>query len=70
MLLQVMAYPRDVDGNLHTIRESYPGHLSQGRVRLLGSSGIDPGAYPSLLGRASQGGSDGLLGKLLPTFSY
>src|SRR3954454_22459497 len=41
VLLQVVALARDVDGDLHAVREAHAGDLAQRRVRLLRRGGVD-----------------------------
>jgi hypothetical protein len=36
MFLEVMPDPRDIGGHLHAVRQTNPGDLSQGGIRLLG----------------------------------
>src|SRR3954451_4239874 len=51
VLLQVVALARDVDRDLHLVREPHAGHLAQSRVRLLRRGGVDARAHPATLRR-------------------
>jgi len=42
VLLQVMAFTRDVSGDLRTVGEPHTRHLAHGRVGLLGRGGVNP----------------------------
>src|ERR687884_1698976 len=59
VLLQVVALARDVDRDLHPVREPHAGHLAQRRVRLLRGGGVDARADAATLG-----GSHALLAPL------
>src|SRR5688572_200995 len=50
VLLQVVADPGDVRGDLHAARQAHASHLAQRRVRLLGRGGVHPRAHASTLG--------------------
>ena len=49
MLLKVMTNTGDISCNFHTIGQSDTSHFSQGRVRLLGSRGVNPNTNASFL---------------------
>src|SRR5690606_2714691 len=50
VLLQAMAFARNVGGDFQTIRQPDTGHFTQRRVRLLGGHGSDLLANAALLG--------------------
>src|SRR6516164_5621018 len=60
VLLQVVAFTRDVAGHLHAVGEPHPRHLAQRRVRLLGRGGVHPRADAPLLRARSERGRAGL----------
>ena len=83
VLLKVVAFTRNIAGNLDTIGKTYSGDLTKGGVRLLRSRGLHCGAYAALLRcgcvdrSLSQGiesflesRSSGLLHRCLSSFSY
>src|SRR5262249_49357532 len=49
MLLQIVAFARDVADHLEAVRESHLRDLAQGRVRLLRGRGVNPGTHATLL---------------------
>ena len=55
MLLQVVAFARDVRGHFDAVREPHAGHLAEGRVRLLRGHRLDDGADAALLRAALHG---------------
>ena len=55
VLLEVVALARDVGGHLEPAGQPDPGHLAEGRVRLLRGVGVDAGAHAPSLGRAPEG---------------
>jgi hypothetical protein len=56
MLLKVVSFTGDIARNLNAVRQTDPGDLTQGGVRLLGSRGLDGRADASLLrGRSVDG---------------
>src|SRR3954464_7077129 len=55
VLLEVVADARDVGSDLDAARQAHTGDLAEGRVRLLGSRGVDAGADTASLGRTLQG---------------
>src|SRR5271154_5904048 len=55
MLLQVMAFARDVADDLETIGQPHLGNLAQRRVRLLRRRRVDAGADAALLRALLQG---------------
>src|SRR5215207_533535 len=61
VLLQVVAYARDVGGDLDAAGQPDAADLAQGRVGLLGRSRVDARADPPPLGRALQRRGLGLL---------
>src|SRR5579863_6750449 len=54
MLLQVMAFARDVADHLEAVGQAHLGDLAQRRVRLLRGRGVDARANPALLRRLLQ----------------
>jgi hypothetical protein len=52
VLLEVVANPRDISSNFHSIGQPYPGNLSKCGIRFFGSGRIYPNTYPSFLGRS------------------
>jgi hypothetical protein len=50
MFLEVMPDPRDIGGHLHAVRQTNPGYLPQGGIRLLGCGGINPDTDAPFLG--------------------
>jgi hypothetical protein len=50
VLLKVVTFTRDVSVYFLTVGKPYPGYLSHGRVRLLGSGGINPYTNTATLG--------------------
>jgi len=69
VLLEVMADPRYVGRNFHTVGKSDSGNLSQGRVRLLRCFSTHDQADSTLLRIAPQSRSRGSLLNPLTTFS-
>src|SRR5487761_261536 len=60
VLLQVVPDARDVGRDLDLAGEPDPGHLAEGRVRLLGRGGIDARANPAALGASLERRGRGL----------
>src|SRR5690348_3609348 len=54
VLLQVVAFARDVAHHLVAVRQAHLGDLTQSRVRLLRRGGVDARANAALLGAALQ----------------
>src|ERR1700743_825396 len=54
VLLQVMAFTRNVTDHLEAVGETHLGDLAQRRVRLLRRRGVDAGAHAALLRRLLQ----------------
>jgi hypothetical protein len=54
VLLEVVAFPRDVGGDFGTGRESYTSDLAERGVRLLRRHGVDAGADAAALRRSCE----------------
>ena len=69
MLLQVVAFARDVGGHFNGVGKTHTSHFAKRRVRLLRSGGINAGADTTTL-RAALESWRGCLGDFaFPTFS-
>src|SRR6185295_9777145 len=64
--LEVVPHARDVRRHLDVVGQPDPGHLAEGRIRLLGGRGEHPDADAPLLRRALQGRTVGLALELFP----
>lgn len=69
VLLQVMTYAWDIGGYLDPVRQAHPGHLTKGRVGLLGRLGIDTGADAPALRTSLERRAGSLIIWRLPAFS-
>src|SRR5438552_3249253 len=54
VLLQIVAHPGNIGSDLDAVGQAHPRHFAQRRIRLLGRLGVNPGAYPALLGTLTQ----------------
>src|SRR5207245_3689965 len=70
VLLQVMAHPGNVGGDLEPVGQADPGDLAQRGVRLLRSRRVDPDADAAFLRAGVHGGRLGLLRRRLSTLPH
>jgi hypothetical protein len=66
VLLQIMAFARNVGCYFHAARELHAGYLTERRIRLFWRGGIDAGTYSAPLGAIFEGGGFRLIRQLFP----